>query len=100
MNCQPGDLAIVILECRYKGRLLEVLHARPPNGTLYTLPDGTPAEVNSSAPGWVVRLLEPMPVVWSDGVTHMATYGDCADAYLKPLRGLPEDVEIDATVTT
>lgn len=100
MNCQPGDLAIVIKECRYKGRLLEVLHARPPEGTMYTLPDGTMAEVTSGGPGWVVRLLEPMRVVWTDGVTRMATYGDCPDAYLKPLRGLPEDIEVDETVST
>lgn len=99
MNCQPGDLAIVIADRRYRGRLLEILHARPARGTMYTLPDGTQAEVTSDGPGWVVRMLEPMPVVWTDGVMRMAIYGDCPDAYLKPLRGIPDAFGTDETVT-
>lgn len=97
MNCQPGDLAIVIRECRYKGRLLEVLYERPPFGTLYTLPNGHPAEVTTEGPGWVVRLFEPMRVVWTRGETRMTTYGDCRDSDLKPLRGLPEDMALSET---
>lgn len=99
MNCQPGDLAIVARQCRWKGKLLEVLYARPPEGCDYTLPNGNPARVTSSGPGWVVRLLEPMPVFCLDGVTRMTTYGDCPDAYLKPLRGLPEDAEVHDAAT-
>ena len=99
MNCQPGDLAIVIKDSRYKGRLLEVLYARPPQGTDYTLPNGRLACVTSAGPGWIVRMLEPIPALSTDGVTRMATYGDCPDEYLKPLRGLPEDAEVHESVT-
>lgn len=99
MNCKPGDLAIVIRECRYKGRLLEVLYARPPEGTYYTLPNGRSAHVTTSGPGWVVRLLEPMQVLYTDGVTRTTIYGDCQDSDLKPLRGLPDAVEVHDSLT-
>lgn len=95
MNCQPGDIAIVVKECRWKGRLLEVLYARPFGN--YTLPDGQPARVDSLEPGWVVRMLEPIPARLTK--TRMAIYGDATDSYLKPLRGLPDDVVVDESVT-
>lgn len=97
MNCRPGDIAIVVKECRWKGRLLEVLYERPPGN--YVLPDGHAARNTDppTMPGWVVRLLEPIPARLLNGVTRMALYADVADAYIKPLRGDPDDEQIPAS---
>jgi hypothetical protein len=104
VNCQPGDLAVVIADGPYLGWLVEVLRAAPAHR--FQLPDGH--WHRACEPGdWVLKLLgskahakvadvEGGPVTR----TRLTEFGVGADRHLRPLRGelMPEshDEEIAA----
>jgi hypothetical protein len=95
MNCQPGDLAIVISPVRpYAGRLVEVLYA-PPSGD-YTLPNGQRACCDHKTPCWVLKFIGgEVPAPLDTGGTRMTLYGCGADRSLRPLRGLLNESELE-----
>lgn len=94
MNCQPGDIAIVIGPSKYAGAIVEVLYAAPP--VYFYLPDGQRAA--PAQPGcWVLRLISgavPATIRWGKRrSTRQAWYGVGSDRYLRPLRGLPDEID-------
>lgn len=84
MNCQPGDLAVVISASnKYNiGRVVTVI--RPFDGTGGLCPDTTGA-------CWLVRCSTPLKWVAVDsGKVYRRKEGPAPDACLQPIRGIPK----------
>lgn len=100
MNCKPGDLAWVVSEHpEYNGVLVEVLYATPSGN--YTLPNGQAAfHEDNGEPSWVLRILSgPVPAPLKGGRWIKTIYGSGRDKKLRPIRGNPDDVEIETAVS-
>jgi hypothetical protein len=84
MNCQPGDIAIVIGTSEHVGMLVEVLYAPPPYS--FDLPNGH--RHVAGAPGkWVFKILGSQRLArTTTGQTRLTQYGVGADSCLRPLR--------------
>lgn len=94
MNCQPGDIAIVIGPRKYAGTIVEVLYAAP--AVYFFLPDGQYAMPGE--PGdWVLRLISgavPANIYCGElSWTRQARYGVGHDRALRPLRGMPDEID-------
>lgn len=88
MNCKPGDIAIVVGDSVFAGRLFEVLYAAPPRR--FYLPDGQMHE--ACRPGeWVLRSFGGLVDAQCEGgLTRKAMYGCGRDSKPRPLRGVQE----------
>ncbi len=95
MNCKPGDLAVIIgsgeKNPNSDGRFCEVLYASP-IGCAHTLPNGVVTS-GSNAASWVIKLSNPIMVLWNDGVVRAADYASCPDARLRPIRDPGDDAK-------
>ncbi len=98
LNCKVGDLAIVIGDSKYAGRLVEILSIAP--STMFNLPDGY--HHLGCPPGfWVIKILgTPAEALLVTGQTRTTIYGAGNDAKLRPLPGEVVDEEIETTLST
>jgi len=90
LNCKPGDLAVIIADHKLHpdsgGRLCDVLFESPAG--YFDLPDGVPTE-STTWPSWVIKLHNPILILWPDGISGPANYASCPDAKLRPIRDQP-----------
>lgn len=92
MNCEPGDIAVVVGSSIYAGRLVEVIRLAPSED--FMLPNGVMNERSGSGIWWVLKSLgTPFPAAKGDGM-----YGSGPDDKLRPLRGdiTEQESEIEA----
>lgn len=88
MNCKPGDIAVVIKDGKFLGRMFEVLCAAPTDGD-FLLPD---ERIHLPCPAgyWVLKSLgTPVEAEMSVG-TRKTMYGCGSDHWLRPIRGAEE----------
>ena len=84
MNCKPGDLAIIVADGQGGasdaiGMIVEVQAAR----------------VSVAGPGWLVKMQERKTVeVWATGEKTTTDLLIVADAWLRPISGIPIDDEV------
>lgn len=97
MNCKAGDLAVCISDGPYKGQLFECISLAPSQG--FHLPDGTYHDPPQIHPSWVLKSLGGIMAPFSNGSWKRAKYGVGADRCLRPLPGIPDDVDVESEVT-
>lgn len=96
MNCKLGDMAIVIGKSSIAGRIVEVI-GHCPRGVQFCLPDGFPHEPTNYE--WIVRLQNPVEAWLDNGTTRTTVYAPAPDRVLRPVSGLPIDLEVTDEVT-
>jgi len=88
MNCKPGDLAYIVggldNPSPNLGRIVEVLRL---------------CGEDDDGPNWVCKSREPLALMGPGDSTVYATEGICADAWLRPITGLPITDDIKDEVT-
>lgn len=84
MNCKPGDVAVVIGDSKYAGKLFEVLYSAPTDKS-FKLPDGVWHDA-CEAGVWVLKVVGEAVDAPFGGGFRKARYGCGGDAKLQPLR--------------
>jgi hypothetical protein len=98
MNCKPGDIAICIKDGPYKGHMFEIIELAPAHSFL--LPNGYPHDPAQNHPSWVLKSVSGGVIAhFESGSTRRVTYGVGADSCLRPLRGIPDDIDVTNEVS-
>ena len=88
MNCKPGDIAIVVGNSVYAGRLVEIIAAPPTNSKFY-LPNGVWHDIPTHPDDWIIKSLgSAFPGAHGDGM-----YGCGSDRGLRPISDTSFSVE-------
>ena len=92
MNCKSGDLATIVGNNDYSGRLVEVLYIAPTTGD-YRLPDGY-THIKSPPECWIVKSFgSAFSAPLQQGGTRQTRFASIQDRLLRPLRGDAEQLD-------
>ena len=91
MNCKPGDLAVVTTGYQ-KGQLCECLESE--YSINWILPDRNIKPISIMGVWWAVKWIGPVLAIHTDGSLRKPKgLPMMPDSWLKPLPGIPDDVE-------